>query len=67
VPNLALTAKSLSLCFNELVNPLLIELLNADFVLFKPAAQKGEEPKLLHAGLPGIALLREPVGIAIEM
>ena len=65
--DLALPAKPLLLCFEELFNPLLIELLNADFVLFKPAAQKGEEPELLHAALPGIALLRQPFGEAIEM
>jgi hypothetical protein len=64
---LALSAKLLLLCFEELADPLLIELLNADFVLFKPAAQKSEEPELLHASLPGIALLQQPVGEAIEM
>jgi hypothetical protein len=65
--DLALPAKPLWLCFEELPNPLLIELLNAEFGLFKPTAQKGEEPKLLHAGLPGIALLRQPAGEALEM
>ena len=65
--NLALPMKLFSLPFEELLNPLLIELFDAELVLLKPAAQQGEEPKLLGAGLPGIALLREPVGEAIEM